>query len=313
MIIVHIDPQSKTASMVSIPRDLWVKIPGHGEDRINAAFQDGEDDGPDVTPGGGPGLAMATVEYNFGVKIHYFAQVDFTGFERIVDTLGGITIDVPKPLVDNDYPLSSYGNTPNYGATRIYIPAGLQHMDGRTALEYARSRHADSDLGRNSRQQQVLLSMRQQGINLNVLSRLDSSLTELSGTVKTDLTIFQVGSLAQLAKDIKADQISNLSIDSNMVNETVLASGADVLIPDWTLIRPKIQQLFANPLVVKEAARLSVQNGTTTGGIGRKLSDELVTQGYSVPDLSSAPDQGSYKTTRIIDFTGGKKPHTIDF
>ena len=127
MIVVHIDPAEKTATMLSIPRDLWVPIPGHGEARINAAFQLGEDD--KTTPGGGPGLAMATVEDNFNIPIHYFAQVDFTGFERIVDAMGGINIDVPRPLADNEYP---YGD---YGYSRIYVPAGLQHLDGHTALQ----------------------------------------------------------------------------------------------------------------------------------------------------------------------------------
>lgn len=310
MIIVHIDPIAKSASMVSIPRDMWVKVPGHGEERINASYQDGEDD--TTTPGGGPGLAMATVEYNFGVKIHYFAQVDFAGFERIVDTMGGITVDVPKPLVDNEYPMSSYAGKANYGTTRIYIPAGLQRMDGRTALQYARSRHADSDLGRNSRQQQVLMAIRHQGLSLDMISHMNDVLSQLQGAVKTDLTLWQVGSLAQLARDIKSDSISTLLIDNSMLTETVMPSGADVLVPDWTVIRPKIQQLFANPQVVKEAARLSVQNGTTTGGIARKLSDALAKDGYTISDLSSAPDQGKHPTTSIVDFTGGQKPNTID-
>jgi polyisoprenyl-teichoic acid--peptidoglycan teichoic acid transferase len=305
MIVVHIDPAERTASMVSIPRDLWVDIPGHGEGRINQAFQLGEKDEPAL--GGGPGLAMATVEQNFDIKIHYFAQVDFTGFERVVDAMGGITIDVQRPLVDNEYPLS------NYGVTRLYIPAGLQHMDGRTALMYARSRHADSDLGRNVRQQQVLLAIRQQGLSLNLISRLNDLLTQLSGAVKTDLSLLQVGSLAQLARQIDRDSIQTLLISDEMVRQVILPeTGADVLMPDWERIRPRVRQLFADPRLVKEGARLSVQNGTTTGGIARKLSDELVAAGFTVADLSSARDQGKHPKTTITDFTGGGKPHTLE-
>jgi LCP family protein required for cell wall assembly len=304
MIVVHIDPVEKTAAMVSIPRDLWLPIPGHGEGRINAAFQLGEKD-PN-TPGGGPGLAMATVEDNFGIKIHYFAQVDFAGFEKIVDTLGGVTIDVPKPLADNDYPLAQN----SYGTTRIYIPAGLQHMDGRTALEYARSRHADSDLGRNSRQQQVLLALRQQGVSLNLITRFNDLLSQLSGAVKTDLSFTQVGSLAKLSKEIDKDSIQTLAIDANMVRETIIG-GADVLLPDWELIRPKIRQLFANPKLASEAARLAVRNGTTTNGIGRKLQDQLVIDGFNVVDLDAVSNQGSYPHSTITDYTGGHKPNTI--
>jgi LCP family protein required for cell wall assembly len=306
-IIVHINPAAKTAAMVAIPRDLWVPIPGYGEGRINSAFQHGETDKLTV-PGGGPGLAMATIEDNFGIPIQYYAQVDFTGFEEIIDTMGGLTIDVPKPLVDNDYPLG------NYGVTRIYIPAGLQHMDGRTALAYARSRHADSDLGRNSRQQQVLLALRQQGLNLNLITKLNELAGQLSGAVKTNLKITEIGSLATLSKQIDLGSIQTVQIDANMVSEVITDGGADVLVPNWELIKPKIAQAFADPKLAKEAARLSVQNGTLVGGLGKKLHDALVEKGYYIPDLRSVEvsEQGKYPKTVIIDYTGGQKPVTID-
>ncbi len=303
-IVVHIDPVGKTATMLSIPRDLWVRIPGHGEDRINAAYSIGELNKNDI-PGGGPVLAMATVEQNFGIPIHYFAQVDFTGFERVVDAIGGITIDVPRPLVDNEYPLG------NYGVTRIYIPAGLQHMDGRTALQYARSRHADSDLGRNYRQQQVLLAIRRQALNLNIVTRLNDLASQLSDAVKTDLSPQQVGSLALLGQEIRQEAIHTVLLDPPCVTQTVLPSGADVLMPDWECIRPRVKQAFTDPLLAEEAARISVQNGTLTGGVGRRVRDELAAQGFTITDLSSAPDQGKHPVTTITDFTGGRKPHTV--
>jgi LCP family protein required for cell wall assembly len=304
MIIVHIDPAEKTASMVSIPRDLWVDIPSYGKGRINTTYQLGEDN-PEL--GGGPGLAMATVEHNFDVPINYFAQVDFHGFEKIVDALGGITVDVARPLVDNEYPLG------NYGVTRVYVPAGLQHMDGRTALQYARSRHADSDLGRNARQQQVLLAIRQQGLSLNVIPRLNDILHQLSDAVMTDLSLQQVGSLAQLARDIDRSAIQSLVIDATMAQQTVLPeTGADVLLPDWEVIRPRVKQLFADPRLVKEAARLSVLNGTNTAGVARALSEELEADGFVIADLASAEDQGSYPESKIIDYSGGTKPRSIE-
>lgn len=302
-IIVHIDPKAKTAAMVSIPRDLWVEIPGYGEGRINSAFQHGDHD---KVPGGGPGLAMATIQQDFGIKIDYFAQVNFSGFEKIVDTVGGVTIDVPRPLADNEYPFQSYG------FTRIYVPAGLQHMDGHTALQYARSRHTDSDIGRNSRQQQVLLAIRQQGLTLNLLTKIPELADQLSDAVTTDLSLPQVGSLAQLAREIDPQSIQTMQINADMVTQTVLASGADVLIPNWNLIKPKIAQAFADPKLAKEAARISVQNGTTTSGMARDLGAELTGKGYLVADLSAAPNQGNYPRTTIIDLTGGQKPLTIE-
>lgn len=304
-IVVHVDPGSRSVSMLSIPRDLLVQVPGYGERRINAAYQLGETD-KRVVPGGGPGLSIITIEQNFGIRIHYFAQVDFTGFERIVDSMGGVTLDVPRPLVDNEYPFL------NYGFSRIYIPGGLQHMDGRTALRYARSRHADSDLGRAARQQQVLLALRQQGLSLDILSRINNIASDLSGAVRTDIDPRQLLPLAQLAREIDPADVHNEVLKPPAVNEYIVpGSGAEVLLPNWDVIRPLIARTFADPRLAKEGARLSVQNGTNVGGMARKLRDELVPKGFIVVDLSNPPDQGNYPVSSITDYTGGKKPQTL--
>ncbi|MEO5951305.1 MAG: LCP family protein, partial [Chloroflexia bacterium] len=222
--------------------------------------------------------------------------------------IGGLTLDVPRPLVDNEYPLG------DHGVTRIYIPAGLQHMDGRTALSYARSRHADSDLGRNSRQQQVLLAIKQQGLNLNLITKLNELSNQLSSSIETNLSITQTGSLATLARDFGADSIQTVNITADMVTETILPpTGADVLIPNWDIIRPLVAQAFADPRLAKEAARLSVVNGTEVNGVGKKIRDQLVAEGFLVPDLRSRPPEDApYTTTQITDYTGGQKPRTLE-
>ena len=310
-IVVHIDPAAKTAAMFSIPRDLYVNIPGFGPGRINQSFQMGDRafrDDPDSLPGGGPTLAMSTISATFGIPIHYYAQVNFQGFEEVVDAMGGLTIDVPRALVDNEYPLASR----SYGATRIYIPAGLQHMDGKTALQYARSRHADSDLGRNQRQQQVLLALKQQGMNINIVPRLGDLAAKLEDAIVTDIPIDKIPSLAKLAQEIGGGSITTCAIDNTMVEQTILASGADVLMPIWERIRPRVKQCFADPKLVNENARLSVQNGTTVGGTARIVSEMLTDKGMNVVDLSSAANQGENPRTTITDYTGGQKPHTIE-
>ena len=177
---------------------------------------------------------------------------------------------------------------------------------------YARSRHADSDIGRNSRQQQVLLALRQQGLNLNIVTHLNDILTQLNGAVKTDLSITQVGSLAQLAKQIDRNSIQTIQIgNDDVVRRSLPPDGADVLMPQWNIIRPKVQKAFSNDKLVREAAHLSVLNGTTTNGVARTLSDTLAKQGYTIANLASATDQGSYPKTVITDYTGGQKPYTI--
>ena len=306
-IVVHVDPINKRAVMFSIPRDMWVKIPGFGEGRINTSYQFGQIKENNIK-GGGPTLAMSAIEQNFGIRIHHYAQVNFTGFEEVIDALGGVTLDVPRPLVDNEYPL------PNYGTTRLYIPAGIQHMNGKVALQYARSRHADSDLGRNYRQQQVLLALRQQGLTLDILSKLPKLSEQLSDAVDTDINPpGKLVSLAQLAQDIGPESIETFIIEPPMVYEyTIPGSGAQVLMPDWNLIKPKVAELFADPNIAREKARVLVLNGTTTNGLAGNARDKLVLEGVPVSAIASAPNQGSHLATTVTDYTGGAKPRTLE-
>ena len=144
MIVATVDPETKTAAMLSIPRDLWVSIPSYSEGRINTAHFLGD---RDDYPGGGPALAKKTVQYALGIPIHYYVRINFEGFEKLVDAIGGISIDVKEAIHDEEYPDG------NYGYMTVDIPAGPQHMDGKTALQYARVRHGGSDFLRAKRQQ----------------------------------------------------------------------------------------------------------------------------------------------------------------
>src|SRR5262249_47457261 len=150
MLLVTVDFDEHTASMVSIPRDGFVVIPDHGSDRVNAAYTYGELE----QHGGGPDLSKRTVSALFGVPVDRYALVDIHSMERIIDLLSGVWIDVPQRLVDREYP------TDDYRTITVDIPAGRQLMDGVTAVEYARMRHPDSDYGRQSRQQQLLVALR---------------------------------------------------------------------------------------------------------------------------------------------------------
>lgn len=233
IIIVSINPATKTVSMLSIPRDLLVTIPNYGPDKINAAFADGE-----VSGLGGPALVRATIEYNFHFPIHYFAEVDLAGFEKIVDTLGGVTIDVRAPLKDDQYP----GDHFDY--LRFYFQTGLQHLDGATALHYARSRHDDNDFARGDRQQQVLEALREQAVSLGLIGKAPQLVTQLGGTVKTDLSPQQVLALAKLASTLPADSVKSY----NLFNATTvqwLPGQPYYLIPQWLLIQQLLSEINA--------------------------------------------------------------------
>ncbi len=232
IIVVSIDPLTKDVGMLSIPRDLLVTIPGYGAQKINAAYPLGESS--TVT---GPGLVRATIEYNFGIPIHYYAEVDFDGFVRIVDTLGGVVVDVPAPIKDDEYPGE------NYDYTRLYFAPGLQHMDGKTALRYVRTRHDDNDFSRGYRQQQVLRALREQGLRLNLLRKAPQLVDSLADTVRTDLSPTQVLALAKLGSEIPRERIRSYSL--LQATTSYWEPGQPFyLIPNWPAIQAILDQMF---------------------------------------------------------------------
>jgi LCP family protein required for cell wall assembly len=231
LILVTVNPQTRQVSMLSIPRDLLVTIPNYGKDKINAAYAYGSQS--DLT---GPGLAAATIEYNFGVTIDYFAEVDTTGLAKIIDTLGGVTLDVPAPLKDDEFP----GSGNNY--TRVLFHTGLQHMDGVTAVEYARTRHDDSDFGRGDRQRQLLEAMRAQSVGLNLLPKAPQLLGQLGDTVRTDLSPRQVLALAKLGASMNSSDIHSYDLQ-NATSSSYAPGLPYYLIPNWTAIHQILDEM----------------------------------------------------------------------
>ena len=204
MIVVSVDTASKRAAMISFPRDMWVEIPGFADNRINVANFLG--DATDY-PGGGPALAKKTIEHNFGLKIDYYARIDFRGFERIVDTLGGVDVDVERAIKDDEYP------TEDYGVMSIYIPEGRAAYGWQVALQYARSRHSENDFGRAQRQQRVLLAILDRAMNLDVIPKLPSLMGTLFDMVQTDIPATEFLRFATIARDINENSRDNLVID----------------------------------------------------------------------------------------------------
>jgi len=233
MILVTVNPETKQVSMLSIPRDLLVSIPNYGQDKINAAYAYGSQ-----TSYTGAGLAVATVEYNFGVTIDYFAEVDTFGMASIIDTLGGVTLDVDAPIKDDEYP--GAGN--NY--MRVIFHTGLQHMNGTQAVQFARTRHDDNDFARGNRQQQLLRALQEQGIDLNLLSKATELLTELGNTFRTDLSPTQVLALAKLGSKITPDDIH--SYDLLSATTVSYAPGEPYyLLPNWDAIHQILNEMMS--------------------------------------------------------------------
>jgi len=229
IVVVHIARDTGRVSMLSIPRDLWVSYPTGGEGRINAAYAIGENR---FGPGGGAALAKSTVSKLLGVPIDYFILINFEGFKKIIDLIGGIEIDVPRPIYDPAYP------TEDYGTIEVSFAAGRQWMDSERALIYARTRHADSDFGRNQRQQQVLMAIfqrvRDRGL-LQQITSLDDYTGALRGYVTTDLNHRMMLELASFARVVDSENILRYAIDSSSIVE--LGGGATFRVQPQALRR----------------------------------------------------------------------------
>ena len=302
MMVVTIDPKSKTAAMLSLPRDLWVPIPVKDNtvvhDRINAAHVFGD---LYNYPGGGPSLAMRTVEYNLGVKIHHYVKIDFDGFSRMIDSLGGVTVELPQPLIDNQYP------TPDYGIMRINIPAGVQHLDGEKALWFARSRHMDSDFGRIRRQQQLMLAVREKVLQINVLPKLPKLWNEFHNSVDTDMNLPQIIGLAMVAKDIKRDSIGSFSVDGSSVRPVRTTDGADILVPVRAEMKKLIDEYLSDSPLVRERPKVLILNGTSKIGLASRTAQRLKDIGFTEIEVGDTDVDGLSSATKIYDLSGKKQ------
>lgn len=299
MMVLTLDPTTLQAGVLSIPRDLWVPIPGYNQGRINTAHRLGE---LYNYPGGGPALARETVEYNLGIPIQYYVRLNFQGFVDLIDLIGGIDVYVAEPINDPLYPDNNYGYDP------LYIPAGQQHFDGAMALKYARTRHDSNDFERARRQQQVLLAVLERVSSLNLLPQLAPRLGELytlmDQSVSTDLTLDEVLALAGLAIKVDRTQIRFAVIDSTCTENYITPEGAQVLIPLRDRIREVRDYVFggaelASQTVEQENATIGVLNGTGRAGLAASTTDYLKEQGVAVAAFGNA-DRADYATTMII-------------
>lgn len=235
-LIAQLDLNLKTVNIVSVPRDLWLTVPGYGEERINAAYALGW---RADQPLAGVALAKRTVEQNFGLPIDYYVAVDFRGFQQVVDAVGGVEVDVPYYLRDDEYP------TEDYGTERIEFFPGKQRLDGKTALKYVRTRHQDSDYGRRRRQQQVLVALFDRAKSVNIVPRLPSVLRSFGGTVQTNFTFEEQLALGRVALALDRNNIKTYSIDEAMTEGWITPGGASVVRGDWRQIDLLLDTVFA--------------------------------------------------------------------
>ena len=271
MIVLSLDPLNKTAAMLSIPRDVYINRPGVLTDKINAAYAFG-----------GPDLAKRVVEDLLGVHINSYALVDFDAFTKIVNAVGGVVVDVPRPVRDESYP------TPDYGVERLDITAGPQLMDGDVALHYARSRHDSNDYSRAARQQQVLGALRQRLVEGDLFRSLPAIVDNVGSAVQTNFDPANVLPLARVGSGIDGSAVRS---------EVLYPCGGDYphcelnystsdagffLIPDATKIRELAATIFYDPQVKAEGASIEIRNTGGRAGLAQSVADRLAERAFSV-------------------------------
>ncbi len=298
MILLTLDPQSRTAGILSIPRDLWVNIPGFGYGRINTAYMNGD---AAKLPGGGPALAMKTVEQVIGVPVQYYAQVEFAAFVHLIDQLDKIPVFVPKNI---------YIDPIGPGADEIFLRRGLHMLGGVEALAYARNRYTDGgDVDRAMRQQQVIMGIRERVLDPEIFPSLLIKAPEIYANIQdgvnTNLTFDQIMRLGMLAKDVPEENIKKGVIDfTMMLPYNVVVNGQNQAvykpIPDKIrelrdeiftasgAISPMAQGADSLDLARQEAATVAVYNGTYTAGLAQKTADYLKSLGFNVVIVDSA-------------------------
>lgn len=314
MMVVSVDPVNKTVSMLSIPRDFWVDIPGGGESKINAVNAYGKQNPKRF--GDGPTASKQVVSEIIDLPIHYYILMDFEGFKKMVDEVGGVEVNVEKSIVDPYYPDDRPGRN---GQITYKVSAGQQHMDGTAALRYARSRETTSDFDRAHRQQIILKALKEKALSVGIMAnpaKLSGLMNIVGEHFRTDMQIWEMERFFTILKDVNTQEIAQRVLEDSP--EGLLKSsninGAYVLLPrsgNYKEIQALAHSIFMEPFILKEKARIEIQYPSKKSAIAKETEDRLKEFGYNVVSTIAALP-GDNPNTSIIDYSKGSKPYTIE-
>ena len=280
IIVGSFKPSTKRLVLMNIPRDLSVPIAGYGWRKINSANALAEA----KEPGSGGQATADLIGEILEIPIHYYFRVDFAGFVKIIDDLGGIEVEVDNTLDDYSYPIMGEEENPDYYSRfeHLHIDAGRQTMDGELALKYARSRHGvgaeGSDFARSKRQQKILMAIKEKLFDANNLFKpklIMNIISDAENHVSTNLTPEELVSAWQLAKDMKAENIINLNLDNGptgLLYDQKGADGAYLLVPRGGDFKEIIAQF--NAALLESPAEETIVSPTTDSNISE--SSEII-------------------------------------
>lgn len=317
IILASFKPSTKQVALISFPRDMAANIPGYGWRKINNANAFGERDG---YPGGGARMLADTLEKITKQKIPYYVRVDFNGFEKIIDDLGGIDVYVERSFTDTRFPAE------DFTTHVVSFTQGQRHMNGKTALTYARSRHGNnsegSDFARAKRQQKILLAVKDKITSPATLinpSKLIGLYNNLSQYVETNFDPQELLSLARMGKNLRYTDITQIVIDNGpqgLLKQEIGEEGAYLLVPRTGLgnygeIRELVGTIFTKPEKLSEPPKTVILNGTTMPGYAAALAQKLSANDFSVVatanHLSSTVEQ-----TLVYRLRPDHEPSSVD-
>lgn len=324
IMLASIDPVNNKAALLSVPRDLWVKMPNNfisSSQKINAAYesgkykflgkQDASNSNREAITAGFDGIDK-TVEDVLGVPVHYNVLINFNAFQQAIDTVGGVTINVPEALVD---PTMAWENNRN----PVLAKAGVQTMKGKQALMYVRSRETSSDFARAERQRAVMVALKDKVFSLGTLSnpvKISNLISAFGDNIQTDISVNDATRMVDIFKKISNDQIMSVSLTDTKVNlvTTSNINGLSVVVPraglyQYEAIQSYTRNILKDGYLQNENANVAVYNGSGITGLATTKANELRSYGYTLTNVGNAPT-ATYDKTVIVDLTNGAKKYT---
>jgi LCP family protein required for cell wall assembly len=321
ILLASIDPITDKASLISIPRDLWVHIPSDGTQKINAAYADAVDNSRAKTQAGQEQAGIARLDKTLqpvldGVSIQYHVLLDFSAFKQMVDALGGVTVNIPETLYDPTIAWENHYNP-------VIAKKGIQTLSGAQALLYVRSRETSSDFARGERQRLVISAIKQKAFSAGTFSnpfKVSSLLDSLGQNVYTDFSAGDIKCLYRQISTIPAPAIQSLDMVTppNDLLTTGNIGGLSVVEPkaglfDYSDIHSFLHSALKDGLLVKENGHVAVYNATNSSGVATREAATLKEYGYNVTKVANAANAADPQSTIIVDLTHGKDKYTRNY
>ncbi len=323
ILIASIDPVQKDAAILSIPRDLYVKVPNYGSMKINGAYAAAKNsylgkhakdkDVAEQAEKAGLESIENTLETTLGIPIHYYAMIDFDGFKQAIDAVGGVDVNVTTSVYE-----VMYINGRNYV---LDVKKGKQHFDGFRALAYSRSRHSTprGDFDRSARQREIIVALKEKIFSLGTFGnpvKISQLLDAFGDHIRTNLSLGELMRLYEIGKGIEANKISSIGLadpPNNFVT-TGQINGLSVVVPragvdNFKDIQNFVRNALRDSYLKKEDASIAVYNGTSTNGLAASKAEELKSFGYNITTVANAPTK-NYPKTVVVDLRGGAKKYT---